>query len=48
MTGSLSCRVEQLSSAKPAEIYDLLMDVEPLVGLDANGVRGVMRAARKA
>jgi hypothetical protein len=28
MTGSLSCRVEQLSSAKPAEIYDLLMDVE--------------------
>jgi Polyketide cyclase / dehydrase and lipid transport len=27
-TGSLSCRVEQLSSAKPAEIYDLLMDVE--------------------
>ncbi|WP_445160543.1 SRPBCC family protein [Mycobacterium sp. Dal123C01] len=28
MTGSLSCRVEQLSSAKPAAIYDLLMDVE--------------------
>lgn len=28
MTGSLSCRVEQLSSAKPAEVYDLLMDVE--------------------
>src|ERR1700751_4727549 len=28
MTGSLSCRVEQLSSAKPAQIYDLLMDVE--------------------
>jgi hypothetical protein len=28
MSGWLSCRVEQLSSAKPAEIYDLLMDVE--------------------
>ena len=28
MNGSLSCRVEQLSSAKPAAIYDLLMDVE--------------------
>ena len=26
--GSLSGRVEQLSSAKPAAIYDLLMDVE--------------------
>jgi hypothetical protein len=28
MTGTLSCRVEQLSSATPAEIYDRLMDVE--------------------
>ena len=28
MTGSVSCRVEQLSGAAPAEIYDLLMDVE--------------------
>lgn len=27
MTGSLSCRVEQLSSAKPAAVYDVLMDV---------------------
>ena len=26
--GSFSCRIEQVSSAKPAEIYDLLMDVE--------------------
>ena len=28
MNGSLSCRVEQLSSAKPEAIYDVLMDVE--------------------
>ena len=28
MTGSLSCRVEQLSSAKPAAVYDVLMDFE--------------------
>lgn len=28
MTGSLSCRVEQLSSAKPEAVYDQLMDVE--------------------
>jgi hypothetical protein len=28
MAGSVSCRVEQLSGAEPAEIYDLLMDVE--------------------
>src|SRR3984957_13254048 len=28
MTGSVSCRVEQLSSATPAEIYDVLMDIE--------------------
>ena len=28
MNGSLSCRVEQLSSAKPEAIYDSLMDVE--------------------
>ena len=28
MAGSISCRVEQPSSAKPAELYDLLMDVE--------------------
>jgi hypothetical protein len=28
MTGSILCRVEQLSSAKPADVYDLLMDVE--------------------
>ncbi|ODR14033.1 SRPBCC family protein [Mycobacterium shimoidei] len=28
MSGTLSCRVEQLSSAKPATIFDLLMDVE--------------------
>jgi Polyketide cyclase / dehydrase and lipid transport len=28
MTGSVSCRVEQLSSAKPAVVYDVLMDVE--------------------
>jgi hypothetical protein len=28
VNGSLSCRVEQLSSAKPEAIYDLLMDVD--------------------
>ena len=28
MTGSLSCRVEQLSSTKPAVVYDVLMDIE--------------------
>jgi ribosome-associated toxin RatA of RatAB toxin-antitoxin module len=28
MTRSLSCRVEQMSSAKPAAVYDVLMDVE--------------------
>jgi hypothetical protein len=28
MTTSLSCRVEQLSSAKPAAVYDVLMDFE--------------------
>ena len=28
MSGSSSCRVEQLSSAKPAAVYDVLMDVE--------------------
>jgi hypothetical protein len=28
MTGSLSCRVEQLSSATPAVVYDVLMDIE--------------------
>ena len=28
MAESISCRVEQLSSAKPAELYDLLTDVE--------------------
>ena len=28
MTRPLSCRVEQLSSAKPAAVYDVLMDVE--------------------
>jgi hypothetical protein len=28
MTGSFSCRVEQLSSAKPAVVYDVLMNVE--------------------
>ena len=28
MVGGVSCRVEQLSSAKPAAIYDVLMDVE--------------------
>jgi hypothetical protein len=28
MTGTLSCRVEQPSSATPAEIYDALMDIE--------------------
>ncbi len=27
MSGSLSCRVEQLSSAKPAVVYDVLMNV---------------------
>jgi hypothetical protein len=27
MTRSLSCRVEQLSSAKPSDIFDVLMDV---------------------
>jgi hypothetical protein len=26
--GSFTCRIEQVSSAKPAEIYDLLMDVQ--------------------
>lgn len=28
MSKSLSCRVEQLSRAKPAAVYDVLMDVE--------------------
>lgn len=28
MKGPLSCRVEQLSSAEPGAIYDLLMDIE--------------------
>jgi hypothetical protein len=28
MAGSVSCRIEQLSSAEPAAIYDLLIDVE--------------------
>ncbi|WP_428342569.1 SRPBCC family protein [Mycobacterium sp.] len=28
MNGSVSCRVEQLTSAKPEAIYDVLMDVE--------------------
>jgi hypothetical protein len=28
MSGSLSCRVERLSSAYPAVVYDVLMDVE--------------------
>ena len=28
MTGSLSCRVEQLSSTTPAVVYDVLMDIE--------------------
>jgi hypothetical protein len=28
MAGSVSCRVEQLSSAKPEVVYDVLMDVE--------------------
>ncbi|WP_424744573.1 SRPBCC family protein [Mycobacterium sp.] len=28
MTGSVSCRVERLSSAKPTAVYDLLMAVE--------------------
>jgi hypothetical protein len=28
MTGSSSCRVEQMTSAKPGVIYDVLMDVE--------------------
>lgn len=28
MTGTLSCRVEQLSCAPPAAVYDVLMDVE--------------------
>ena len=28
MAGSISCRVEQLSSAEPAVIYDVLMDIE--------------------
>lgn len=28
MSGSLSCRVEQLSRAKPAAVYDVLMNVE--------------------
>ena len=28
MTGPLSCRVEQLTKAKPEAVYDVLMDVE--------------------
>ena len=28
MTGSVLCRVEQVSSAKPAQVYDVLLDVE--------------------
>jgi hypothetical protein len=28
VAGSISCRVEQLSTAKPEDVYDLLMDVE--------------------
>jgi hypothetical protein len=28
MAGGVSCRVEQLSSAKPAAVYDVLMDIE--------------------